>query len=122
MLVTALIMLSELWFGPCLTTMVNHLLEALKYRPRTVSLTCAAFPSRLRFGSAPNGFFRYPMIRIDKPFQTDGKYEVHIVESWESPDHWNETKHNKIRAIHAYSNAPFIELLATVASPKAPNE
>ena len=45
-----------------------------------------------------------------KPFLTNGMVEVHIVESWESPDHWNETKGNVTRTIHAYSNAPIIEL------------
>ena len=48
----------------------------------------------------------------DKPFQTHGTYEVQIVESWESPNSWNSTRGNKTRNIHAYSNAPVIELLA----------
>ncbi|CAB9511983.1 galactosidase BoGH2A [Seminavis robusta] len=48
----------------------------------------------------------------DKPFLTHDSYEVQIVESWESPDSWNSTRGNKTRSIHAYSNAPFIELLA----------
>mmetsp|Transcript_13907 Transcript_13907/g.24923 ORF Transcript_13907/g.24923 Transcript_13907/m.24923 type:complete len:387 (+) Transcript_13907:74-1234(+) len=47
----------------------------------------------------------------DKPFPTDGMNQVHIVESWESPNNWNETRGNKTRSIHAYSNAPVIELL-----------
>lgn len=52
-----------------------------------------------------------PDERADKPLPTNGKFEVHIVESWESPETWNETKRNTTRTIHAYSNAPFIELL-----------
>lgn len=46
--------------------------------------------------------------RIDKPFKTNGVPEVHIVESWESPDNWNSTM--KTKSIHAYANAPLIEL------------
>lgn len=46
----------------------------------------------------------------DKTFPTKGAYEVHLVESWESPDSFPSTKGNKTRAIHAYSNAPAIEL------------
>ena len=42
---------------------------------------------------------------------TNDTYEVHIVESWESPDSWRDTKGNTTRSIHAYSNAPFIELM-----------
>jgi hypothetical protein len=48
--------------------------------------------------------------RRDKPFRTHGAHEVHIVESWESPDNWNSTRGNKTKSIHAYANAPFIEL------------
>lgn len=48
--------------------------------------------------------------RPDKTFETQGKYEVKLVESWESPDSWERTKGNTTRTIHAYSNAPFIEL------------
>lgn len=48
--------------------------------------------------------------RIDKPFRTQGAHEVHIVESWESPDIWNYTRGNKTRSIHAYANAPLVEL------------
>jgi hypothetical protein len=48
--------------------------------------------------------------RSDKPFPTKNVYEVQVVESWESPDTWNETKGNATRVIHAYSNAPFIAL------------
>lgn len=52
----------------------------------------------------------------DKTFDTNGKYEVKLVESWESPDSWNRTKGNATRTIHAYSNAPFIELYVNNAS------
>ena len=38
------------------------------------------------------------------------------MESWESPDHWNETRGNKTRTIHAYSNAPVVELFANGVS------
>lgn len=48
--------------------------------------------------------------RVDKPFPTNSASEVHIVESWESPANWNSTRGNKTRSIHAYTNAPFIEL------------
>jgi len=47
----------------------------------------------------------------DKTFPTKGSSEVQIVESWESPDSFPSTRGNKTRAIHAYSNAPAIELL-----------
>ena len=45
----------------------------------------------------------------DKPFATNNKNEVHLVESWESPSHWNATQQTK--SVHAYTNAPFVELL-----------
>ena len=45
-----------------------------------------------------------------RPFETNNLVEVHIVESWESPDHWNQTKGNTTRTIHVYSNAPVVEL------------
>ncbi|KAG7359270.1 beta-galactosidase [Nitzschia inconspicua] len=48
--------------------------------------------------------------RADKPFPVDNLNEVYIVESWESPDNWNVTKGNKTRTIHAYSNAPNVEI------------
>lgn len=48
--------------------------------------------------------------RVDKTFPTKGAHEVHIVESWESPDNWNSTFGNSSKTIHAYANAPFIEL------------
>jgi len=54
--------------------------------------------------------------RTDKTFETNGKYEVKLVESWESPDSWDRTKGNTTRTIHAYSNAPFIELFVNNAS------
>jgi len=43
----------------------------------------------------------------DKPFPTEGKQEVHLVESWEQPD---ESK-SKTRSIHAYTSAASVELL-----------
>jgi hypothetical protein len=46
----------------------------------------------------------------DKTFPTNGAHEVHIVESWESPDSFPSTKGKKTRSIHAYSSAPSIEL------------
>ncbi len=69
------------------------------------------FPKSAAFWFRTQWLLTIPDDQIDKPFQTDGKYEVHIVESWESPNNWKETKSNKTREIHAYSNAPFIELL-----------
>jgi hypothetical protein len=48
--------------------------------------------------------------RIDKPFPTFGAHEVHIVESWESPDNWNATNGNTTKMVHAYANAPLVEL------------
>mmetsp|Transcript_65383 Transcript_65383/g.120535 ORF Transcript_65383/g.120535 Transcript_65383/m.120535 type:complete len:905 (-) Transcript_65383:261-2975(-) len=47
----------------------------------------------------------------DKTFPTNGAHEVHLVESWESPDSFPSTRGNKTRAIHAYSSAPSVELL-----------
>mmetsp|Transcript_74736 Transcript_74736/g.167608 ORF Transcript_74736/g.167608 Transcript_74736/m.167608 type:complete len:905 (-) Transcript_74736:54-2768(-) len=46
----------------------------------------------------------------DKTFPTNGAHEVHLVESWESPDSFPSTHGNKTRTIHAYSSAPSIEL------------
>ena len=43
--------------------------------------------------------------------QTHGKQEVHLVESWESPDSFPSTKGNKTRDVHVYSSAPTVELL-----------
>jgi hypothetical protein len=54
--------------------------------------------------------------RVDKPYHTKGSHEVHIVESWESPDTWNATRGNNTRTIHAYTNAAFIELLVNSKS------
>ena len=47
----------------------------------------------------------------DKTFPTHGKHEVHLVESWESPQAFPKTKNQTTRAIHAYSSAPHVELL-----------
>ena len=49
--------------------------------------------------------------RGDKPFKTKGKSEVHLVESWESPDKFPQTKGTGKRSIHAYTAAPKAELL-----------
>jgi len=47
----------------------------------------------------------------DKPFPTNGSYEVHLVESWESPDAFPSTRGQPNRSsIHAYSNAPSVDL------------
>jgi hypothetical protein len=46
----------------------------------------------------------------DKTFPTQGKHEVHLVESWESPTAWPSTINQTTRSIHAYSSAPMIEL------------
>jgi hypothetical protein len=48
--------------------------------------------------------------RVDKPFSTGDLNEVYLVESWESPDSWNYTRGNNTRTIHAYTNAPQVEL------------
>jgi hypothetical protein len=48
----------------------------------------------------------------DKTFPTRGAHEVHIVESWESPDSWPATVGQKTRNIHVYTSAPSVELLA----------
>lgn len=46
----------------------------------------------------------------DKTFVTT-KPEVHVVESWESPDAFPSTYGNKTRTIHCYTDAPTVELL-----------
>lgn len=46
----------------------------------------------------------------DKTFPTNNAVEVHLVESWESPDSFPSTRGNTTRDVHAYSNAPEIEL------------
>jgi hypothetical protein len=56
------------------------------------------------------GFGSKAAIVNGRPFEADGLMEIHIVESWESPDHWNKTKGNTTRTIHVYSNAPMVEL------------
>jgi hypothetical protein len=52
----------------------------------------------------------------DKTFYTHGAHEVHLVESWESPDSFPSTFGNKTRDIHAYSSAPTVELLVNGVS------
>ena len=52
----------------------------------------------------------------DKTFPTRGKHEVHLVESWESPDAFPSTVGNKTRAVHAYTSAPSVELFVNGAS------
>ena len=47
----------------------------------------------------------------DKTFATNGKHEVHIVESWESPDSFPSTKGQTTRVVHVYSSASTVELL-----------
>ena len=47
----------------------------------------------------------------DKPFATNGRHEVHLVESWESPAAFPSTRGNTTRDVHAYSSAPAVELL-----------
>lgn len=47
----------------------------------------------------------------DKTFATSGRHEVHIVESWESPERFPSTQGNETRSVHAYSSAPFVQLL-----------
>ena len=47
----------------------------------------------------------------DKPYATNGSYEVRLVESWEPPAGGNSTKD-----VHAYSNADEIELFANGVS------
>jgi len=47
----------------------------------------------------------------DKTFDTHGAQEVHLVESWQSPDAFPQTKGQPNRSsIHAYSSAPAVEL------------
>jgi len=52
----------------------------------------------------------------DKTFPTHGAHEVFLVESWESPDSFNETRGNKTRSIHAYTSAPSVELFVNAKS------
>lgn len=61
-------------------------------------------------------------INNGKPFSSNGIVEVHIVESWESPENWKETKGNTTRTIHAYSNAPVIELFVNAGGSSGSNE
>lgn len=56
-----------------------------------------------------------------KPFATNGSHEVHLVESWESPNSFPQTKGNKTRTIHAYSSAPTIELFVNDKSQSVKN-
>lgn len=48
----------------------------------------------------------------DKPFDTTGKWVVHIVESWEAPQSDNVTT----KTIHVYTDAPGVELFVNGAS------
>lgn len=68
------------------------------------------FPKSSAFWFRSQWLLGVPDDRIDKPFRTQGIHEVHIVESWESPDNWNSTRGNETKVIHAYANAPLIEL------------
>lgn len=56
-----------------------------------------------------------------RPFETKDLVEVHIVESWESPDHWNQTRGNTTRTIHVYSNAREVELFVQRREDKKPS-
>jgi hypothetical protein len=53
----------------------------------------------------------------DKTFATQGKHEVHIVESWEPPSAFDNggggptSRRRTSRMVHAYSSAPRVELL-----------
>lgn len=69
------------------------------------------FPKAAAFWFRTQWLLHIPDGQKDKTFLTNDAYEVHIVESWESPDSWEATKGNTTRTIHAYSNAPFIELM-----------
>jgi len=68
------------------------------------------FPKHAAFWFRTQWLLSVSNERLEKPIPTQG-FEVVIVESWESPDSFNETKGNTTKVIHAYSNAPFIELL-----------
>lgn len=68
------------------------------------------FPKSAAFWFRTQWLLGVPDGRVDKPFPTNGAQEVHLVESWESPDSWKYTRGNKTRTIHAYSNAPITEL------------
>ena len=48
--------------------------------------------------------------KMGKAYLTHGRSEVHLVESWESPDAFPTTKGNASRTIHAYTNARYVEL------------
>ena len=98
-------------------------------RPLTVSSTygqfdLCGFPKSSAFWFRSQWLLEPPSTRVDaknsvaaiangRPFETNDLVEIHIVESWESPDHWNQTKGNRTRTIHVYSNAPVVELFVT---------
>ena len=68
------------------------------------------FPKDAAFWFRTQWLLHIPDDRVDKTFPTYDSYEVKIVESWESPDSWDQTHGNTTKTIHAYSNAPFVEL------------
>lgn len=90
-------------------------------RPLTVSSTygqydLVGFPKQAGFWFRSQWLLNITDGSPDKTFDTSGKYEVQLVESWESPDTWIYTKGNTTRNIHVYSNAPRVELFVNEKS------
>ena len=70
--------------------------------------------------SSPPTTFTKASIANGRPFEAKELVEVHIVESWESPNHWNQTRGNTTRTIHVYSNARVVELFVQGHKSKQP--
>ena len=72
----------------------------------------SGFPKAAALWYRMQWLYAVPDSRADKTYRTGSKHEVWIVESWESPDAFPRTKGRLRRSsIHAYSSAPFVELL-----------
>jgi hypothetical protein len=78
--------------------------------PQEESITTLSDQRRRHLQSYRGKSAQAASIANGRPFDTDNKVEVHIVESWESPDHWNATRGNTTRTIHVYSNARVVDL------------
>ena len=101
--------------GTMVWTLFDYYGEPPSAGGRTVSSTygqfdLCGFPKSAAFWFRSQWLLGVSDSRVDKPFATQGAHEVHLVESWESPDSWNETRGNTTRAIHVYTNAPLAEL------------
>jgi len=68
------------------------------------------FPKAASFWYRTQWLLTKPDSDAAKPFPTKNLHEVHLVESWESPDSFPSTYGNRTRSIHVYSSTRLVEL------------